>query len=76
MTKPRPNGTTRIVETRCRRHGVNPKLVVTLLPDGTLKVRERGRRVSVVLDVATLYVRAVIASVKIRPPRRRRQNLF
>ena len=76
MTKPKPKGTTRLIEARHRCHGVNEKLVVTLLPDGTLKVREHGRRVAVLLDVATLYVRALIAQVKVRPPRRRRQKLF
>ena len=76
MTKPKPKGTTRLIEARCRCHGVNEKLVVTLLPDGTLKVREQGRRVAVLLDVATLYVRALIAQVKVRTPRRRRQRLF
>ena len=76
MTKPKPKGTVRLIEARCRCHGVNEKLVVTLLPDGTLKVREQGRRVAVLLDVATLYARARIAQVKVRPPRRRRQRLF
>jgi hypothetical protein len=76
MTKPKPTGTTRLIEARRRCHGVNEKLVVTLLPDGTLKVREQGRRVAVVLDVATLYVRALIAQVKVKQPRRRRQRLF
>lgn len=76
MTKPKPKGTVRLIEARRRCHGVNEKLVVTLLPDGTLKVREQGRRVAVLLDVATLYVRALIAQVKVRRPRRRRQRLF
>lgn len=75
MTKPKPKGTVRLIEARRRCHGVNEKLVVTLLPDGTLKVREHGRRVAVLFDVATLYVRALIAQVKVRAPRRR-QKLF
>lgn len=76
MTKPKLNGTVRLIEGRRRCHGVNERLVVTLLPDGTLKVREQGRRLAVVLDVPTLYVRALIAQVKIKRPRRRRQRLF
>ena len=47
----------RLIETRRHCHGVNEKLVVTLLPDGTLKVREHGRHVAVLLDVTTLDVR-------------------
>ena len=49
MTKPKPKGTVRLIEARRRCHGVNDKLVVTLLPDGTLKVREQGRRLAVLL---------------------------
>ena len=76
MTKPKTKGTVRLIETRRRCHGVNEKLVVTLLPDGTLKVREQGRRVAVLLDVTTLYVRALMAQVKVKPSRRWRQRLF
>ena len=76
MTKPKVNGTVRLVEGRRRCHGVNDKLVVTLLPDGTLKIREKGRRVGVLLDVPTLYVRALVAQVKVKRPGRRRQRLF
>ncbi len=46
------------------------------LSDGRLKVREHGRRVAVLLDVTALYVRALIAQVKVRRPQRRRQRLF
>lgn len=76
MTKPKLKGTVRLIEGRPRCHGVNEKLVVTLLPDGTLKIREHGRRVSVLLDVGTLYVHALVAHVKVRPLRKRRQRLF
>ena len=76
MTKPKPKGTVRLIEARRRCHGVNDKLVVTLLPDGTLKIREHGRRVAVLLGVGTLYVRALVAQVKVKRPRKRRQRLF
>lgn len=76
MTKPKLTGTVRLIEGRPRCHGVNKKLVVTLLPDGTLKIREHGRRAFVLLDVGTLYVRALVAQVKVRRPRKRRQRLF
>lgn len=42
MTKPKLKGTVRLIESRSRCHGVNEKLVVTLLRDGTLKIREHA----------------------------------
>lgn len=40
-------------------HGVKPALVVTLFPDGTISIRELGRRSGAeLLDLVTLYVRS------------------
>lgn len=40
-------------------HGVNPKIVVTLYPNGVIGLRESRRRREYTLGVGTLYVQAV-----------------
>jgi hypothetical protein len=50
---------TRAVKPHHAPHGVKPILAVTLFPDGTIEIREHGRRTGeVMLDLMTLYVRS------------------
>lgn len=72
-------------------HNISNKLVVTLLPNGTLTIREarRARDTAVSVDVATLYYRRlIIKSLNARKekkqkkragilaPRKRKASLF
>ena len=51
------------------KHGYNPELVVTLLPNACVEIRELRTRTEtpVILDLAELYVRSKIAAAM--PPR-------
>lgn len=43
-------------------HGVVPHIVVSIYPDGGIGLREQGRRDEYKLDVATLYVNALLST--------------
>jgi hypothetical protein len=45
-------------------HGVRPKLVVSILPNGSIGLRELGRRKEYYLDLGALYVNAIRAEVR------------
>jgi hypothetical protein len=42
-------------------HGINPRLVITLYPEGLIGIRESGRRLEVKLAAAVLYARGLRA---------------
>lgn len=44
-------------------HGVKPQFVVTLYPNGTMGLRELGRRSEFALDLGELYVWALKSAV-------------
>lgn len=46
-------------------YGVNPKIVVTLYPNGMIGMREAKRRREYVIGLGTLYVQAVAAQARI-----------
>lgn len=46
-------------------HGVNPKIVVTLYPNGVIGLRESRRRREYTLGVGALYVQAVAAQARL-----------
>lgn len=52
--------------------GVNPKIVVTLYPNGIIGLRESKRRREYTLGVGTLYVQAVAAQARLDQIERRK----
>lgn len=46
-------------------YGVNPKIIVTLYPNGIIGLREARRRKEYALSVGTLYVQAVTAQARL-----------
>ena len=55
-------------------YGVNPKIVVTLYPNGIIGLREARRRREYSLGIGTLYVQAVAAQARLDAIERRRKK--
>ena len=56
-------------------HGVNPRIVVTLYPNGVIGLREARRRREYQLGIGALYVQAVAAQARIdRIERKKRRR--
>jgi hypothetical protein len=53
-------------------HGVNPKIIVTLYPNGVIGLREARRRREYTLGVGALYVSAVAAQARLDRIEKRR----
>lgn len=65
---------TRKCRTAPAAHGISAELVVSIIPGGTLAIRELGRRESsaVHLDISALYVQAVARRVRAEKAEKRK----
>lgn len=52
--------------------GVDPRLILEIWPNGTIYLREHGRRVRRETHAAKIYVRCIMAELASRPRKRRR----
>lgn len=55
-------------------HGVDPRLVLEIWPNGTIYIREHGRRVRREITAANVYVRCIMRDIAKLPRRRNRRG--
>lgn len=53
-------------------HGVDPRLILEIWPNGTIYLREHGRRVRRETHAAKIYVRCIVSEIAQLPRKRRR----